>query len=93
MPEPSPASFVSVSLTLLMAVSRALSSLYDEAFVLVTTAAVVASLGWIGGCSLSRRHRLVHQEFRRQQRYAHFSPFWLLLLLSVLAFLGVMFGW
>jgi hypothetical protein len=45
MPEPSPASFVSVSLTLLMAVSRALSSLYDEAFVLVTTAAVVASLG------------------------------------------------
>jgi hypothetical protein len=49
-------SFVSVSLTLLMAVlsyhakdarDRALSSLYDEAFVLVTTAAaVVASLGW-----------------------------------------------
>jgi hypothetical protein len=89
--------FVSVSLTLLMAVlsyrakdARALSSQYDEAFVLVTTAAVVASLGW----------RLLTQSptptrapgVQAAAKILAFFTFWLLLL-SVLALLGVMFGW
>jgi hypothetical protein len=91
-------SFVSVSLTLLMAVlsyhakdARALCSQYDEAFVLVTTAAVAASLGW----------RLLTQSptptrapggVQAAAKILAFFTFWLLLL-SVLAFLGVMLGW
>lgn len=86
-----------MSLTLLLAVltyrakdARAMSSVYDEAFVLVTAAAVVAALGW----------RLLTQpptpieapEFQVAAKILAFSTFWLLLL-SVLAFLGVMFGW
>ena len=51
--EPHSLNFVSVLLTLLLAVLtyhakdvRAMSSVYDEAFVLITTDAVVAGLGW-----------------------------------------------
>jgi hypothetical protein len=75
-------SFVSVSLTLLMAVlsyhakdarDRALSSLYDEAFVLVTTAAaVVASLGWRLLTRSVADTDSCNQEFRRQQRFLLF---------------------
>ncbi|KAL6603152.1 hypothetical protein ACP70R_043513 [Stipagrostis hirtigluma subsp. patula] len=95
--EPPSHSFVSVSLTLLLAVLtyrakdvRALSTLYDEAFVLVTTAAVVAALGW----------RLLTQPptptgapgVQAAAKILAFFTFWLLVV-SVLAFLGVMFGW
>ncbi|TKW22632.1 hypothetical protein SEVIR_4G241400v4 [Setaria viridis] len=96
--EPPSHSFVSVSLTLLLAVltyrakdvDRALSTLYDEAFVLVTTAAVVAALAW----------RLLTQppiptdkpDVQAASRILAFSTF-CLLVLSVLSFLGVMFGW
>ncbi|KAJ1255058.1 hypothetical protein BS78_K294100 [Paspalum vaginatum] len=94
--EPSSHSFVSVSLTLLLSVLTyrakdvgALSTLYDEAFVLVTAAAVVAALGW----------RLLTQPpvptedkgVRAAAKTLAFFTF-LLLTLSVLAFLGVMFG-
>ncbi|RCV22554.1 hypothetical protein SETIT_4G229900v2 [Setaria italica] len=96
--EPPSHSFVSVSLTLLLAVltyrakdvDQALSTLYDEAFVLVTTAAVVAALAW----------RLLTQppiptdkpDVQAASRVLAFSTF-CLLVLSVLSFLGVMFGW
>ncbi|XP_062229552.1 uncharacterized protein LOC133927210 [Phragmites australis] len=96
--EPSSHSFVSVSLTLLLAVltyrakdvDRAMSTLYDEAFILVTTGAVVAALGW----------RLLTQPptptgapgVQAAAKILAFSTF-CLLVVSVLAFIGVMFGW
>ncbi|XP_066372895.1 uncharacterized protein [Miscanthus floridulus] len=96
--EPPAHAFVSVPLTLLLAVltyrakdvDQALSTLYDEAFVLVTTAAVVAALAW----------RLLTQpptptqapEVQAAAKVLAFSTF-CLLVLSVLAFLGVLFGW
>ncbi|WVZ78965.1 hypothetical protein U9M48_026600 [Paspalum notatum var. saurae] len=94
--EPASHSFVSVCLTLLLSVLtyrakdvEALSTLYDEAFVLVTAAAVVAALGW----------RLLTQPpvptedegVKAAAKTLAFFTF-LLLALSVLAFLGVMFG-
>jgi hypothetical protein len=95
--EPPSHNFVSVSLTLLLAVLtyrakdvRALSSLYDEVFVLVTTGAVVAALAW----------RLLTQpptptgapEVQAAAKVLALSTF-CLLVLSALAFLGVMFGY
>lgn len=94
--EPPSHNFVSVALTLLLAVltyrakDGGMSSLYDEAFVLVTTADVVAALGW----------RMVTQwktpaglgvQVQAAAKILAFFTFWLLVL-SVLAFLGVMFG-
>lgn len=94
-----PASFVSVSLTLLMAVlsyhakdARALSSPYDQAFVVVTTAAVVASLGWRLLTQSPTPTRARAPGVQAAAKILAFFTFWLLLL-SVLAFLGVMFGW
>ena len=71
-------------------VDQALSTLYDEAFVLVTAAALVAALAW----------RLLTQpptptqapEVQAAAKVLAFSTF-CLLVLSVLAFLGVLFGW
>ena len=68
-------SFVSVSLTLLMAVLSYHAKDAREPSPACTTRRSCWSPQppqwwhpWVGGCSLSRRHRLVHQEFRRQQR-------------------------
>ncbi|GJN09504.1 hypothetical protein PR202_ga27517 [Eleusine coracana subsp. coracana] len=94
--EPAPHNFVGVSLTLLLSVLtyrvkdvRALSSLYDEVFVLLTTADVVAALGW----------RMLTQppvpvEAPQVQAAAKILAFftYCLLVLSVLAFMGVVFG-
>jgi hypothetical protein len=95
--EPPSHNFVSVLLTLLLAVLtyrakdvEALSSLYDEVFVLGTTAAVVAALAW----------RLLTQpptptrdpEVQAAAKVLALSTF-CLLVLSALAFLGVMFGY
>ncbi|CAN6177155.1 unnamed protein product [Urochloa humidicola] len=95
--EPASNSFVGVSSTLLLAVlsyrvkdARAFSTAFDNVFIVVTTSAVVAALGW----------RLLTQPptpirtpgVQAAAKILSFATFWLLLL-SVLIFLGVMLGW
>lgn len=96
--EPAPFSFVGVPLTLLLALlltfrakdAGALSSLFDEAFVLFASADVVAAMGW----------RLLTQppvpvNATAVQAPAKILAFftWLLLFISVLFFIGAfMFG-
>ncbi|CAL4937864.1 unnamed protein product [Urochloa decumbens] len=87
---------VVVSMTLLVAVlsyhakdAKALSTLYDEAYVLVTTAAVVAALGWrLLTLPPVRTWAGVHAAAKV---LAH-AAVWLLLL-STLGLAGVMYGW
>ncbi|CAL5039932.1 unnamed protein product [Urochloa decumbens] len=93
--EPPANGFVGVALPLLLGVltyhakdiERALSTLYDEAFVLVTAAAAVAALGW----RLLTQLPMLTPEVQAAATVLAFSTF-SLLVLSVLTFLGVIFG-
>ncbi|PUZ59542.1 hypothetical protein GQ55_4G050800 [Panicum hallii var. hallii] len=95
--EPPGHGFVSVSLPLLLGVltyrakviERALSTLYDEAFVLVTAAAALAALGWR---LLTQPPMLTrYPEAQAAATVLAFSTY-SLLVLSVLTFLGVILG-
>jgi hypothetical protein len=95
--EPPGHGFVSVSLPLLLGVltyrakdiERALSTLYDEAFVLVTAAAALAALGWR---LLTQPPMLTrYPEAQAAATVLAFSTF-SLLVLSVLTLLGLIFG-
>ncbi|CAN6179523.1 unnamed protein product [Urochloa humidicola] len=95
--EPPANGFVGVSLPLLLGVltyrvkdiERALSTLYDEAFVLVAAAAAVAALGWRLLTQPPMLER--YPELQAAATVLAFSTF-SLLVLSVLTFLGVIFG-
>jgi hypothetical protein len=95
--EPASHSFINVPLTLLPAVLsyrvkdvRALSTVYDEAFVLVTTTVVMAVLGW--RILTQPPTPILAAGVQAAAKVLAFSMLWLLLL-SVLAFVGVIFGW
>lgn len=70
-------------------IERALSTLYDEAFVLFTAAAAIAALGW----RLLTQPRMLtsYPNVQAAATVLAFSTF-SLLVLSVLSFLGVIFG-
>lgn len=88
--------FVSVALTVLLAVltyhakGGGMSSMYDEAFVLVTAADVVAALGWR---MLTQRMAMADggRGLKAAAKILSFFTVWLLVL-SIMAFLGILFG-
>ncbi|CAL5049260.1 unnamed protein product [Urochloa decumbens] len=95
--ETPPQSFFSVALMVLLAVLsyhvknvRALSTLYDEVFVLATAGATVAALGWRFLVHLLK----LNQKTGVQAAAKTLACFaFLLLMLSVLALPGFLFGW